>query len=47
MNKEDVVCMYLCVYTHAHTHNAILHPPPEKNEILPFVTGIGLRVYYA
>ena len=42
-----MVCMYLCVYTHTHTHNAILHTPPEKNENLPFVTSIVLRGYYA
>ena len=38
MDKEDVVCMYICVcvyiYTHTHTHTMQCYSAKEKNEIM-------------
>ena len=37
MDKENVVCVCLCVYTYIHTYNGLLLSH-KKNEILPFAT---------
>ena len=32
MDKEDVICTYMCIHTHTHWNATVI----KKNEIMPF-----------